>query len=85
VAIGRGDIEASVTAIATLQPRESVDVGAQVSGQITRLHVLPCDRVQQGQSLAQIDASLRQATVEADRAASGMTRGGNRQAAASAR
>ncbi len=69
VAIGRGDIEASVTAIATLQPRESVDVGAQVSGQITRLHVQAGDQVERGQLLAEIDASLHQATVEADRAA----------------
>lgn len=69
VAIGRGDVEASVTAIATLQPRESVDVGAQVSGQVTRLHVQPGDRVEKGQLLAEIDASLHQASVEADRAA----------------
>lgn len=69
VAISRGDIEASVTAIATLQPRESVDVGAQVSGQITRLHVQAGDQVERGQLLAEIDASLHQATVEADRAA----------------
>jgi macrolide-specific efflux system membrane fusion protein len=69
VAIGRGDVEASVTAIATLQPRESVDVGAQVSGQVTRLRVQPGDRVEKGQLLAEIDASLHQASVEADRAA----------------
>ncbi|WP_282339360.1 efflux RND transporter periplasmic adaptor subunit [Pseudomonas sp. PS02288] len=69
VTIGRGDVEASVTAIATLQPRESVDVGAQVSGQVTRLHVQPGDRVEKGQLLAEIDASLHQASVEADRAA----------------
>lgn len=68
-AVGRGDVEATVVAIGTLQPRESVDVGAQVSGQVTRLHVEPGDHVEKGQLLAEIDASLHQATVEADRAA----------------
>lgn len=68
-AVSRGDVEATVVAIGTLQPRESVDVGAQVSGQVTRLHVEPGDQVQKGQLLAEIDASLHQATVEADRAA----------------
>ena len=68
-AVSRGDIEATVVAIGTLQPRESVDVGAQVSGQVTRLHVEPGAQVEKGQLLAEIDASLHQATVEADRAA----------------
>ncbi|WP_445323784.1 efflux RND transporter periplasmic adaptor subunit [Pseudomonas sp. EL_65y_Pfl2_R95] len=67
--VRRGDIEATVIAIGTLQPRESVDVGAQVSGQIIRLHAEAGDQVKQGQLLAEIDASLHQATVEADRAA----------------
>lgn len=67
--VSRGDVEATVVAIGTLQPRESVDVGAQVSGQITRLHVEPGAQVVKGQLLAEIDASLHQATVEADRAA----------------
>lgn len=69
IAVGRGDVEATVVAIGTLQPRHSVDVGAQVSGQIMRLHVEPGDQVEKGQLLAEIDASLHEATVEADRAA----------------
>lgn len=69
VPVARGDVEATVVAIATLQPRHSVEVGAQVSGQIMRLHVEPGDRVEKGQLLAEIDASLHEATVEADRAA----------------
>src|SRR3990167_814066 len=68
-AVSRGDVEATVVAIGTLQPRESVDVGAQGSGQVTRLHVEPADQVEKGQMLAEIDASLHLATVEADRAA----------------
>ncbi|MCY1269550.1 Macrolide export protein MacA [compost metagenome] len=69
VGVARGDVEATVVAIGTLQPRESVDVGAQVSGQVLRLHVQPGDQVTKGQLLAEIDASLHEATVEADRAA----------------
>ncbi|WP_291590589.1 biotin/lipoyl-binding protein [Comamonas sp. UBA7528] len=60
----RGDIESSVAAIGTLQPVRSVDVGAQVSGQITRIHVAAGDTVQKGQLLAEIDASVLVATVE---------------------
>ncbi|OLU22414.1 efflux transporter periplasmic adaptor subunit [Pseudomonas sp. PA15(2017)] len=69
VAVSRGDVEATVVAIGTLQPRHSVDVGAQVSGQVMRLHVEPGEQVERGQLLAEIDASLHEATVEADRAA----------------
>lgn len=67
--VRRGDVESTVVAIGTLQPRESVDVGAQVSGQVMRIHVQAGDQVQKGQLLAEIDASLHEATVEADRAA----------------
>ena len=68
-AVKRGSIEASVTAIGTLQPQTYVDVGAQVSGQITRLHVQPGTMVEKGQLLAEIDPSVQQATVDAGRAA----------------
>lgn len=69
VTLGRGDIEATVDAIGTLQPRRYVDVGAQVSGQIRRLHVRAGDPVQKGQPLAEIDPTVQQATVDASRAA----------------
>ena len=39
VQVSRGDIESSVTALGTLQPRRYVDVGAQASGQIRKIHV----------------------------------------------
>ncbi|MEG0003954.1 MAG: efflux RND transporter periplasmic adaptor subunit [Comamonas sp.] len=68
VTVARGDIEASVAAIGTLQPLRSVDVGAQVSGQITRLLVRAGDAVEKGQLLAEIDASVLAATVEAGQA-----------------
>jgi macrolide-specific efflux system membrane fusion protein len=65
----RGHIEAIVTAIGTLHPLHSVEVGAQVSGQITKVHVQPGDKVEKGALLVEIDASVHQATVEAGRAA----------------
>jgi len=66
--VARGNIEATVTAIGTLQPMSSVEVGAQVSGQVLKLHVEPGDVVKKGQLLAEIDASVLQATVDAGRA-----------------
>ncbi len=66
--VARGNIEATVTAIGTLQPMSSVEVGAQVSGQVLKLHVQPGDVVKKGELLAEIDASVLQATVDAGRA-----------------
>lgn len=66
--VARGNVESSVAAIGTLQPVRSVDVGAQVSGQITRIHVQAGDTVEKGQLLAEIDASVLAATVEAGQA-----------------
>lgn len=68
VEVNTGSIEATVAAVGTLQPLHSVDVGAQVSGQITKLHVQPGDVVDKGILLAEIDASVMQATVDAGKA-----------------
>lgn len=68
VAVTHSDVESTVTAIGTLQPRRYVDVGAQVSGQITRLLVASGDQVSKGQLLVEIDPSLQRATVDAGRA-----------------
>lgn len=67
--VSKGDMEATVAAIGTLQPRVAVEVGAQVSGQILRLHVQAGDPVEKGQLLVEIDASVHQAAVDAGRAA----------------
>src|SRR5690625_6651675 len=56
--VKRGDIEALVTATGVLQPRNFVDVGAQVSGQLEKLHVEVGDQVQAGDLLAEIDATV---------------------------
>ncbi len=68
VAVAHADVEATVTAIGTLQPRRYVDVGAQVSGQITRLRVAPGAQVEKGALLVEIDPSVQRATVDAGRA-----------------
>lgn len=61
-------IESSVTALGTLEPKNSVDVGAQVSGQMQVLHVEAGDRVAKGDLLAEIDARVLKARVDAGRA-----------------
>ncbi|CAO3383133.1 Macrolide-specific efflux protein MacA [Azospirillum argentinense] len=66
--VGRGTVEDTVTALGKIQPRAYVDVGAQVSGQLTRLHVAVGQMVREGDLLAEIDPALQQAKVEAGRA-----------------
>jgi membrane fusion protein, macrolide-specific efflux system len=64
----RGDLEDTVTATGTLQPKEYVDVGTQVSGQLKRLLVDVGAVVRQGDLLAEIDPSVYQSKVDADEA-----------------
>lgn len=65
--VTRGDIENSVTALGTLQPRRYVDVGAQASGQIRKIHVEAGDEVREGQLLVEIDPSTQKAKLDAGR------------------
>ncbi len=65
VQVSRGDIESSVTALGTLQPRRYVDVGAQASGQIQKIHVEVGDVVKEGQLLVEIDPSTQKAKLDA--------------------
>ena len=67
VTVTRGDIENSVTALGTLQPRRYVDVGAQASGQIQKIHVEAGDQVKAGQLLVEIDPSTQKAKLDASR------------------
>lgn len=62
------DIQVLVTATGRLQPRDYVDVGAQVSGQLETLHVNVGDKVQRGDLLAEIDATLLEAQLDSSRA-----------------
>jgi macrolide-specific efflux system membrane fusion protein len=66
--VERGDIEDSVTALGNIQPLNYVDVGAQVSGQLDKLHVDVGDDVKQNDLLAEIDAQVQSARVAADQA-----------------
>ena len=54
-----GDIENNVMASGKVKALNTVDVGAQVSGQVKRMYVKLGDQVKQGQLIAQID-SVRQ-------------------------
>jgi membrane fusion protein, macrolide-specific efflux system len=64
----RGNLEDTVTATGTLQPKDYVDVGTQVSGQLKTLLVEIGAVVKKGQLLAEIDPSVYQAKVDGDRA-----------------
>lgn len=64
----RGDIEVSISASGKIQPKNYVDVGAQVSGQLEEFFFEVGDQVEKGDLLAQIDETLAAAKVEADRA-----------------
>lgn len=64
----RGDIEDLVAATGSLQPRDYVDVGAQVSGQLRKIYVEVGQSVKEGDLLAEIDAEQSAAKVEASQA-----------------
>jgi macrolide-specific efflux system membrane fusion protein len=64
----RGNLEDTVTATGTLQPKDYVDVGTQVSGQLKRLLVDVGAVVKAKDLLAEIDPSVYQAKVDGDQA-----------------
>lgn len=68
VAAERTEIERTITALGKIQPHQYVDVGAQVSGQLTQIRVQPGDHVSAGDLLAVIDPQLQRAKLEVDRA-----------------
>ena len=68
VTVTLGDIEENVTAQGKLEPKEFVDVGAQVTGQLQKIYVQIGDNVSVGQLLAQIDPRIYAARVQADEA-----------------
>jgi macrolide-specific efflux system membrane fusion protein len=67
--VAQGDVEDTVTALGNLQPKNYVDVGAQVSGQLTKIEVVVGQKVKAGDLLAEIDPTLAEAKVTADEAA----------------
>jgi len=66
--VQRGDLEDAVTATGILQPRDYVDVGTQVSGQLKKLHVEIGSPVKAGQLIAEIDPTVYLSRVEANQA-----------------
>lgn len=66
--VSKGVIEDLVTATGIVNPRDYVDVGAQVSGQLSLLHVKVGDYVTKEALLAQIDTTVYKAKVDASRA-----------------
>lgn len=54
------DIKEQVFATGTLAGKVEVDVGAQVSGQIKKLHVQTGDEVKEGQLLCEIDPEIQE-------------------------
>lgn len=57
------NLEHTVLASGTIEPYTMVNVGAQVSGQVTRLHVKVGDKVETGQLIAQIDSLPQENTL----------------------
>ena len=61
--VERGDLEASVSATGKLGAVTTVQVGTQVSGQVSAIYVDFNDRVRKGQLIARIDPTLQQQAV----------------------
>ncbi len=68
VAAKRQDVTETVTAQGKLEPKSYVDVGAQVSGQLSRLHVAIGDVVTKGELIAEIDPRIYASRVASDQA-----------------
>lgn len=64
----RGEVEQSVTALGKVRPKEFVDVGTQVSGQLQRVHREIGDGVERGDLIAEIDPTVYEESVRTSRA-----------------
>jgi len=67
-AVSRGDIEALVVTSGTLNPIETVDIGAQVSGKIVELYADFNSVVTKGQVVAELDQEPLQLKIEQNEA-----------------
>ncbi|MEO6598697.1 MAG: efflux RND transporter periplasmic adaptor subunit [Polyangiaceae bacterium] len=63
-----GDLKETVTATGTLKGLDSVDVGSQISGKLTKINVDFNDHVTAGEVLAEIDPAQLQSRVEQSKA-----------------
>lgn len=66
--VTRGTVEDTVSAVGEIQPRDYVDVGAQVSGQIISLNVDVGDEVAKDTLLAELDARVLKSQVAGNQA-----------------
>lgn len=62
--IGYGDIENAIPAAGTLQPKEIVPIGARASGELVDIYVEVGDYVEEGQTVALIDAREQELRVK---------------------
>jgi HlyD family secretion protein len=67
-AVSRGDIQLEVTSTGTIQPVQSVQVGAFVSGPIQKVYVDFNSRIKKGDVLAEIDPRTYNAAVAREEA-----------------
>tara|TARA_R110000868_G_scaffold262401_1_gene520970 strand:+ start:141868 stop:143055 length:1188 start_codon:yes stop_codon:yes gene_type:complete len=58
-----GDLESVVTSQGTLEPKNYVDIGAQVSGKILKMHVKIGDQIKKGDLIAEIEPDIYEASV----------------------
>ncbi len=82
--VTRGDLQVVITATGTLKGLNTVEVGAEVSGRVTKVHVDFNAPVEAGQVLAEIDAEQLQAAVAETAAQLGASEAAIRQARATA-
>jgi HlyD family secretion protein len=65
----RGDLTVTVSATGTLQPRDRVDIGAEISGRVANVFVDFNDRVKKDQILAELDTEQLRAKLAQSQAA----------------
>src|SRR3989304_1994901 len=67
-------LEKTVQAVGRVNPKELVAVGAQVSGQVTRLHVVLGQHVQAGDLIAEVDSQPQRIALRSAEAAANALR-----------
>lgn len=72
----KGDIENNVMASGKVKALNTVDVGAQVSGEVTKLYVNVGDKVKKGDLIAQIDQVTQRNTLSNQQASLQQSRAG---------
>jgi HlyD family secretion protein len=66
--LGKGDIEALVVTSGTLNPIETIDIGAQVSGRVTKLYADYNTPVKTGDIVAELDQEQLQMKIQQNEA-----------------